>query len=1163
MYKLIIACVFYLCTLVAFAEKSVEYYYTSHIQSTDGLPHSLVFDITQCSNGFIWVATNNGLGRYDGYDFKTFRPHIEKPNTLGGKSISELFIDNNDQMWLSIQGMGMDRMDLKSQAISHYSNSDTTINKLSGNNVICYLQSTDSTIWLGTSSGLDKYEAASDRIHNCLPPHPQNKTLQLFEDNNGNIWLRTPVDIKRYNPNLSTFTSINELTKNPRLSQATFSSIKIVNSNLLIISTKTDGLFIYDINSNTIKHHYADFKSVNDAFVSTKGDLYFISYSNKTELFIVKGFNKGHENPLLLFDFEDRSVPLGMNYCEDANGNIWFSFGESLFKLRSDYSISEIKSQNEEGVLSQNIFATFIDKMNNLWLQSDRNGIIMIDLNQKQFATYKSHKNNNDIISGNNISMVFEDSKENIWVGCHSIGLTCYNRKKNEFTNYYYHSINNGPIKFRAPAGIAEDEEGNIWVGFYDGELQCINPTNNTIDLYSFSQKPGTQYFLDVHSIRSIVRGHNGNLWLATNTKGVVELDTKNHIAEFHSIKHENNYQNNSHYRFITQSKDGIIWTGTQNGGLGKYDRTSNTFIHYTHQTNNKNSISGNTVYFVHEQNDSILWLATDKGLNTFNRNTEVFSKIKTTDGNNLCAVYRIYPDKKNNLWLSGDCGLFKYNIESSELTNYKYSDGLPGNEFNTTAGCLAKDGTIFFGTSSGLVSFHPDKITNNPYEARPVITELKMFNKLVEPMQEVDGYQVLKNNIAECDGLKLPYYLNDFTLEFSSLHLASPNKNTYQYKLEGFNDDWINTNADRRWANFTGLEPGEYRFVLRASNSDGIMCSNNNEVHLNITITPPLHKTLPFKIILVLLLILLGYTISRLRIKTIKKQKIKLERQVNKRTLELKTKNQLLEESRHEISQKNEELSKHQNELERLVVERTAYLNDALVRAEESDRLKSSFLSNISHEVRTPMNAIVGFSEIIREGDLDHDDICNYLKIISSNTDELLMILNDIIDMSKIEAAPIEINKSNIEISELVRQVIDQYAIDNVCIAKPEVKIIHKPLKHVANTDPLRLTQVLNHLINNALKFTTKGTITINYMLKGNTIEFAIKDTGIGIEEDHLSKIFNRFYKVEESSKNLYRGNGIGLCLSKNLVKVLGGEIWVESKPKQGSTFYFSITHN
>ncbi len=1151
---------FFLCYILS-ANIPYEYYTIKHITSKNGLPHNLVFDITQSHDGFIWMATNNGLGRYDGYNFKTFLPENIAYKGLSNKSTSLLYNDNKNNLWISINGMGVNVMNLGDYTFKHFKPEYNNRNLITGNNANSYYQSCDSLIWIGTNKGLSSYNYKTNNIRNYTISNENIFVWKITEDKNKNLWIIADKGLLCFNTSLLTVESIFDISGFSIFKDIIITDILVAENGQLIIGTANKGIILYDITSNNIVKHIEDVFSANNLYISENGDLFFISYTQTAFLNVIPQFSLGSLEYKTIAELPDSYIYPPGRYCEDSKNNIWISAGGKLYKIYPDYSLSIVKNKNTSGynVFDENITTAYIDKMDNLWLRTFRNGVVAINLNQKEFETYTYL--DNDIITDKNISMVYVDKHNNIWAGSYSRGITCFNQSTGVFINYKHDPIATEPkyIKYKGPAGICEDNNGNVWVGFYEGNAVCINPVTQTVKTFVNSTITFNEYNR-MQSIRRIV-ADNEKLWFASNSTGITEYNTRTNTYTYHSVLYENNYDQNSHYRFLVITNDSNIWTGTQNGGLSCYNPVNHNFVRYKNIPDDNSSIISNTVYYVYEQNDSILWIGTDKGLNKFNRENKKFTRIYDSESDNKFSIYRIYSDGDNNLWLSGDSGLKKFNLSTYDFITYTVSDGLPTNQFNTTAGFQAHDGKIFLGTSNGLVSFYPENITNDPFGAKPLLTSLKIFNKNVAPYDSVNGFVVLNNDISKTKKITLPHYINDFTLEFSSMHFAAPEKNIYEYRLDGFSDQWIQTTANRRWANFTGLKYGKYIFRLRASNSDGVYCLPEHEVVLHIEILPPYYKTWYFRVLAILFVLVAIFVLHRIRVRAIRNQNIKLEKQVRLRTRELKAQNMLLEENREEITQQKYELEKHKNHLQDLVDEKTADLIKALKKAEESDQLKSAFLANMSHEIRTPMNAILGFAGLINNADVSKDELTEFSKIIHNNAESLLSLLNDIIDISIIESGELVVNRSRVDIDKIIEQVVSVYSKNGICLTNNNVSVSYTTDSEIFYTDPNRLKQILNNLVANAIKFTKVGNINISYTRQGSTLQFCVSDTGIGIENEKLELIFDRFIKIENMNSHVYRGGGLGLSISKKLAEILGGKIWAESEVEKGSVFYFTIS--
>lgn len=1165
MYRVLLLSLFTLFSTAFNGQIGRDYFNYVQFTTEDGLPHSLIFDVKQSKDGFIWIATNNGLGRFDGYNFKNFRPQKGVRNSISGKSISKLYIDSKNNIWLGIQGIGLNRMVIENEQFTSYS--PVCENLISGNDIYGILEDRDSTLWIGTNNGIDYYDTSSQTFINIMSEVPigQKRVTEIKNDSKNRIWFIGSGKFGWITKEERKIHSLKEIVDIPNFNDGDVNTFTINDDNRLWVATRTIGVFCVDLVTNKILYQSVNDKNVGAIYLNKRGDLFYVTNFPINQLRVIPKGATNEYDARTLFQFNKNLTYIGLNYGEDVSGDIWISSNEGLFRVKPNFSISKIQSKSFENsdLLTENAHCRYVDNMGNLWLSSERKGLMMVDTYQKQFNHYKHLKSNDPAIGGDNISMVFEDSRGKIWVGCYGVGISIYDPLSQKSVVIPYDPTDKNKILFNGTSGIVEDNEGNIWVGFYDASIMKINYKTLKLE-YFFDRDYNDPNYFRGNVIRSLLVDKKNNIWMVSNSCGIIEFDTKNHKFIYHSELYEKEFSSYSHFRFIYQTKDGIIWTGTQNGGLGFYNPDTHKYKHYVNNPNKSNAISGNTVYFIHEESDSILWVATDKGLDRLNRKTELFSSQTFDSEGSICAIYRIYPDERDNLWLSGDCGIIKYNPKSNQSIKYTKPDGLPATEFNTTAGCKTCKGEIFFGTARGLVSFFPDSIKASPYPSKPILTNFKIFNKSITPNDTLMGKIILSKDISLVDKITLPYNLNDFTIEFSAMHFSAPDKNQFFYKLTGFNDQWIKTNSNRRWANYTGLAPGNYTFFLESTNNDGVICHTKDMVELQIEILPPYYATWWFRILVIFVIAGIIVSIFKIRLRNIRKQKKLLEEMVELRTIELNNQNSMLEERQEEITVQNEELERHRSHLEELVDKRTIALRKALLKAEETDRLKSAFLANMSHEIRTPMNAILGFTGLLFDEELTQEEKNTYAKIILSNGETLLNLLNDILDRSVIESGQLKLQKQVINVNKIIHDVTESFSKSRTVKENPDLEIVIQPFESdpkIVNTDPVRLAQILNNLISNALKFTSKGHISIGYKTVGNKVQFTVSDTGIGIDQDSIDFIFDRFHKIENPDTVFYRGAGLGLSICQTLVEMLGGEINVISTAGKGSSFQFTIS--
>ncbi|MCP4613867.1 MAG: response regulator, partial [Planctomycetes bacterium] len=561
------------------------------------------------------------------------------------------------------------------------------------------------------------------------------------------------------------------------------------------------------------------------------------------------------------------------------------------------------------------------------------------------------------------------------------------------------------------------------------------------------------------------------------------------------------------------EDSDGILWIGTYNG-LNKFDQNKETFTHYLPQANNPNSLCSNHVISMVENTDGKLWIGTARGLNSFDRKAETFACYREKDGLPNGTIYGILNDDKGNLWLSTNKGLAKFNPKTKTSTNYDQKDGLQSNEFSHGANYKDSAGRMYFGGINGFNEFHPDNIRDNTYIPPVLITDFMLFNKSVEVAKtgmESDEFQ-LRQHINFTEDIILDYTDYIFAFDFSVLNYTQSAKNQFAYKLEGFDKDWVETDYRHRRVTYTDLSHGDYIFKAKGSNDDGYW--NQDGASIKLTILPPPWLTWwAYSLYTLAVLALILWFIQSQRKKVKQKQKeLDREKQVSARLRQL-------------------------------------------------DKLKNEFLANTSHEIRTPLNGIIGIAESLVDGmeEWSSEKIRSNLGMIASSGKRLSSLVNDILDFSKMQHRTLELAKAP----------VDLYAITNVVLTTSKMLLGDKDLKLVndidtnissVNADENRLQQIMYNIIGNAIKFTETGSVTVSAIAKEDNMEVSVADTGIGIPKEKIARVFESFEQAEGGTARVYGGTGLGLAVTKQLVELHGGEIWVETTEGKGSTFFFTL---
>jgi signal transduction histidine kinase/CheY-like chemotaxis protein len=508
----------------------------------------------------------------------------------------------------------------------------------------------------------------------------------------------------------------------------------------------------------------------------------------------------------------------------------------------------------------------------------------------------------------------------------------------------------------------------------------------------------------------------------------------------------------------------------------------------------------------------------------------------------------------QGNFWFGTHNGLSFYDRNENCFINYSTVHGLHGEIFELGANGIFSDGCLLFGGHNGLNIFHPDSIktfVNNDPDSL-LFTSVKVYDK-----------EILRD-FSDRQKFQLSYKENFLSVEFIMINYIDPQKHQFKYKfynLKSVNDNWINL-GNKNFVTLSGIPPGDYKLEILGVNEYGVV--SENSLILDITINSPIIESWFFRAIVFIIIAFAVLFITWNRINRSRTVKQYLENEIHERTEKLRTANEILTERNKLIEKQKKEIEKNKQELEIKVKERTKDLEMAKSKAEESDRLKSSFIANMSHEIRTPLNAILGFSSLISDSVKDKVELLLYQESIDSNAEILVKIIDDVLDISKIEAKQLEVSITEVDLIVLLNEVLNIYQQHNPNSKRKKLDIqLNNPLKDndvlIIFSDPHRLKQILFNLIDNAIKFTSKGFIEFGFNLEDPVIKFYVKDTGIGIAKQNFDAIFERFIKLE-NKEELYRGNGLGLPLCKSLVELLGGNIWVDSLLGHGTVFYFTL---
>ena len=781
-----------------------------------------------------------------------------------------------------------------------------------------------------------------------------------------------------------------------------------------------------------------------------------------------------------------------------------------------------------------------------LWIGTN-NGIKKVDSKTEQFVRYRSLADNSNSLSHNYVWSIFENISGDLWIGTRD-GLNKYERDSQEFTRYLYPPI--GSIKFKSNfiQSIFEDSQANLWIGTQTGLIKQDKETSKFIRYLPEKDVPESGKNL----IKLIFEDSHNNLWVGTG-KGLNTFDRE--TEQFTSfLHHENDPQSISSNRVTSLYEDtrGDLWVGTDDTGINRFDFETRDFTRFSFLADNPKSINNNSVKTISEDASGNLWIGTREGLNKLNIRNGGYTLFTENDGlpNNL--VYGILPDSKGNLWLSTNKGLSKFDPLNETFTNYTEKDGLQSNEFNTGAYHKGKSGRMYFGGVNGYNEFYPDSIKDNTFIPPVVITDFLLFNKSVN----ISDTTVLKQHINYVQDITLNYNDYIFSIEFSTLNYRQSEKNKFAYKLEGFNEDWIETDFKNRRATYTNLSPGEYTFRVRAANDDGYW--NNEGATLDVKILPPWWATWWAEICFAVTGIFIVIGVISLRTRSLNTRRKELESIVTERTA-------TIVEQKEEIESALETLKRTQSQL---------------IQSEKMASL-GQLTAGIAHEINNPLNFIQSGTIALSR---DVEDLKRLLAIYKEaqfkggiSSDEILAFENEIDLESLNSALKIEIDgiiEGTRRTSNIVKGLNDfshenqlemeaadiHHGIDvtlNLLTSRltKDIEIIKNYDESIGEIDCNigQLNQVFLNLFLNALDAVDgKGQIEVSTKKADGQVRIAIKDNGIGISKENLNRIFDPFF----TTKDVGKGTGLGLSISHGIIENHGGKIEVESEVGKGTKF-------
>lgn len=1049
-----------------------------HLTKEQGLSDIVVWDILQDKQGFMWFATNDGLNKYDGYRFTVYKFTPHDTTSIAHNTISALWEDSEGNFWIGTIEGGICKFDRRTEQFTTYTAPQPKNLYVPALRAVSAInEDEEGMMWIGNWAGeLRRFDKRTGIFSVGSFDLEYRTTLRsnnaidgihiIFRDRKGKIWIGNKTGLHQVQltpqgtgkPSAVSFIHYYHHAQNPN-----------------------------SLSDSIIKTIYEDHKGM--LWIGTDNGLN--RFNPTTGMFTRYFHDPDDPHSLSNNIFYQKSI------TEDLQGNLWLGTVNGLNKLnpaRDTFTRYFHDPTNSHSLNSNQITSLHVDQAGTLWIGTFGAGVDKVDFYQQPFNLYRHHPYNSQSLSHNWVSAIYEDRVGTVWIGTYGGGLNALDKKTGKFTHYRHHPTDPTSLHDDQIKCILEESEGTLWIGNgsrisrFDPETERFINTSGNIELDK-----------SLENINTIHKDRQGILWIGTMSSGMKRFDPK--TGELKHYRHDPYDQASltDHQIFaLCEDNNGDLWIGHGSVGTSRMNKKTGKFKRYSHNPLDTASISSNRVISIYQDSKDRLWLGTaGGGLCQFHYDTESFTTYTEKQGLANNSVNSILEDNKGNLWLGTSNGLSRFSPATQTFINYEAGDGLQSGQFYQNACFKGRDGTLYFGGTNGLNVFHPSQLQSNKYVPPVVITQFKLFDKVLPGKHEAKE-------------IEFNYNENFFSIEFAALNYTNSRKNQYLYQLEGIDKAWVKA-ASNRLATYTDVSPGSYTFRVKGSNNDGVW--NEKGATLRIIIHPPFWDT-TWAYIGYGLVFVAGLLLARKVI-------------VNRERLQA-------------------DLRVKQIESEKL---------------RELDSMKSRFFANLSHEFRTPLSII---DNIVQKWSLQ-DTVSQEQKsdfgMIGRNAARLLQLINQLLDLSRLEAGQLTPHLQAADISAQLRGVAGSF--ESLAQSKGITYRYALPLNSVwALADTDKVEKIITNLLTNAIKFTPSGrqvvfTASLQEKVSAYSwLTITVQDTGIGISAKHLPYIFDRFYQADQTATRQYEGTGIGLALTKELTELLGGSISVESQPGQGTIF-------
>jgi signal transduction histidine kinase/ligand-binding sensor domain-containing protein/DNA-binding response OmpR family regulator len=1045
-----------------------------------------------------FVSKSTGAEVVNNLNFDFF----SQENGLSNNQIHCIHQDSKGWMWFGTS-QGVCRFDGYKFTVFKNNPEDSTT--LKGNLVRTIYEDRRGELWFGTEfGGLNKFNRDKESFEHLYWSGGQNKlrdaiVTSIHEDSTGNLWVGTSTNLYR----IGKSGTLSEIKTSANNSFSEYIRIIQTDQSGKIWLGTNNGVFIYNpVNEQIQKINLTpDISATHEIWAIYKdedGTFWIGTYAHG--LFTIDPVTR-KVRQIILDGENDRSQTVRA-VSKDRNGKYWIGTRGGLYiyeKIKGVTAFYYHDEREPKSLVNNSIQCIFHDLKGDVWIGT-RNGINFLIEERQNIQGYKSMPGDNHYLNSSEIYAFWVDPRGDIWAGTESGGINILNRKTGRFSYMLPRKGDPNSLSRNCIKALLDDGNNNLWIGTFLGGIDVLNLQTSVFKHYR--NDPNDPTTLSENRVWALLRDSKNNIWIGTSS-GIDKFEPKTG-----SFTHFRNLVDGQQVSWLAEDSDHTLWIGATDLVLYNPDNQKIT------------RIQESTRYMLQDSKNRY-WLATNRGLALYSKEKGIVKYYSEKNGLSNNQTLAILEDDENFLWISTTNGLSKFDPERERFHNFSLKNGFQNNQFTYGAAYKTSGGELLFGGISGFNIFNPVKIKSGDYFPRIVLTDLKIFNKSVKIGDAKKD--VLTKSISETSLISLRYEQNSITLEFASFDYANSMGIQYSYFLEGFEKDWNEPSVNRS-ATYTNLDPGTYTFRVKTVSID--RKESNQGPALKIVILPPFRQTWWFKSLIFLIISALFYLLITFLL--------------------------------------NREKLKNTLTLERLNAKKL----------HELDNMKLRFYTNISHEIRTPLTLILGPLEKMRTNTIPEHAIKGHIEVMHRNATQLHQLINQLLDFRKLETGNLKLTLACGDMVLFLREIVgsfDKYAEEK------GITLRFNSLKKeiITNFDADKLGKIMNNLLSNAFKFTGKGgKISVNLSLVFDSdeqeqhgdssdkrlIEITVKDSGIGISESNLEKIFIRFFQVDDGAKQT--GTGIGLALTKELVKLHNGDISVQSSHGKGSKFTIHLPY-